>query len=513
MAATNKSTTGLRRNITANMFGQGILMILSLVSTRLIFKGLGPDVLGVIYFSMTVTSVVIIMADMGVSHTITREIAANRYRDAGYVTALIGSTSVLAWSAYLLFTLVVIIAAPLLVNHWLQISKIEPSTILSFQIISASLLLAIPKTLYSSMISGYERLDLWNMANIITVGFQQLGLIAVLGWGGRLHHVALWYAISGVAGLVIVAAIAVRLSGLSAWHMSYQWPVIQKNIRFSSHLFVNSLVGYFVYQIDRWTVSKFLPVKMLGYYGVAQSLASKCSMVPGAIASAAFPALSMGVVNRERAEWRGQYNKLQDFCAYVIIPASAAVAMLGIIVIALVFNDEVMKAAWLPLMFLSVGQLLLGLQYVPYMLSIAMKKPELSLRANIRALAIVIPLAVLLTINYGLAGAALTTGIASVIHMIFFIPMFSSECLNNRARYWYYKTGLFIILGGISYGLPWSALWMLGMGLNLYGLVAAYILGTALFFISGWFVIGLELKQAISEYFSRFRIQASRKAV
>jgi O-antigen/teichoic acid export membrane protein len=221
----------------------------------------------------------------------------------------------------------------------------------------------------------------------------------------------------------------------------------------------------------------------------------------------------MGVVNRERAEWRGQYNKLQDFCAYVIIPASAAVAMLGIIVIALVFNDEVMKAAWLPLMFLSVGQLLLGLQYVPYMLSIAMKKPELSLRANIRALAIVIPLAVLLTINYGLAGAALTTGIASVIHMIFFIPMFSSECLNNRARYWYYKTGLFIILGGISYGLPWSALWMLGMGLNLYGLVAAYILGTALFFISGWFVIGLELKQAISEYFSRFRIQASRKAV
>ena len=147
MAATNKSTTGLRRNITANMFGQGILMILSLVSTRLIFKGLGPDVLGVIYFSMTVTSVVIIMADMGVSHTITREIAANRYRDAGYVTALIGSTSVLAWSAYLLFTLVVIIAAPLLVNHWLQISKIEPSTILSFQIISASLLLAIPKTM------------------------------------------------------------------------------------------------------------------------------------------------------------------------------------------------------------------------------------------------------------------------------------------------------------------------------------------------------------------------------
>lgn len=513
MGSRNIPIGGLKRNITANIIGQGILMILSLISTRLIFKGLGSDVLGVIYFSMTVTSFVITLSDMGVSHTITREIAANRHKDAGYVTALIGSTSVLAWSAYLLFTLVVIIAAPLLVNQWLQISKIEPSTILSFQIISAALLLAIPRTLYSSMISGYERLDLWNLTNIITVGFQQLGLIAVLGWGGGLHHVAIWYAISGVAGLVIFAAIAVRLSGFRAWRMSYQWPVIKKNIRFGSHLFINSMVGYFLYQIDRWTISRFLPVKMLGYYGVAQSLASKCGMVPGAVASAAFPALSTGVGNRERAEWIGQYNKLQDFCCYVIIPASAAVAMVGIVVMALVFNYEIVKAAWLPLLFLSVGQLLLGLQYVPYMLSIAMKKPELSLRANIRALAVVIPLAVLLTVNYGLAGAALTTGIASVIHMIFFIPRFSSECLNNRARQWYYKTGLFIVIGGISYGLPWLVLWLVGMGLNLYGLVAAYILGTVLFFISGWFVIGLELKQAISEYLSKFKIQMIRKTV
>ena len=228
MGSRNIPIGGLKRNITANIIGQGILMILSLISTRLIFKGLGSDVLGVIYFSMTVTSFVITLSDMGVSHTITREIAANRHKDAGYVTALIGSTSVLAWSAYLLFTLVVIIAAPLLVNQWLQISKIEPSTILSFQIISAALLLAIPRTLYSSMISGYERLDLWNLTNIITVGFQQLGLIAVLGWGGGLHHVAIWYAISGVAGLVIFAAIAVRLSGFRAWRMSYQWPVIKK---------------------------------------------------------------------------------------------------------------------------------------------------------------------------------------------------------------------------------------------------------------------------------------------
>jgi len=503
----------IRRNILSGLLGQGMIMLLTLISTRLVFRELGSDVLGVIYFAMTVTSLVITLSDMGVSHTITREVAAHREKDSDYVSALMGTASSLAWGAYLFLSAVVIVAAPMLITRWLQTATVEPATVLSFQIISSSLLLAIPRTLYGSMISGYERLDLFNIANIFAMGIQQAGLIAVLGMGGRLNHVAMWYAISGIAGVVLYATIIGRLGGFRALRMTYQWQVIKKNIRFGSHLFINSMAGYFLYQIDRWTVSKFLPVRILGYYGVAQSLSSKCGVVPGAVASAAFPALSMGVENRRPEEWRGQYNKLQDFCSYVITPVSAAAAMLGIVIMGLVFNDEVMKAAWLPLIFLSIGQLFLGLQYVPYILAISMKKPELSLRANLRALIIVIPLSILLTINYGLPGAALTTAVAGATHMIFFIHRFSAECLQDTPWSWYRVSGSFVILGMISYGLPWAVLGLFGLGLNLYGLIAAYVVGTILFLVKGWFVIGQELKHVISEYLLKLGIQTVKETV
>ena len=74
---------GLKRNILSNMSGQAILMVLCLVSTHLVFRKLGADVLGVICFSVTVTFVLGILSDMGLSTAVTREIAAQRHRDGG----------------------------------------------------------------------------------------------------------------------------------------------------------------------------------------------------------------------------------------------------------------------------------------------------------------------------------------------------------------------------------------------------------------------------------------------
>jgi len=76
---------------------------------------------------------------------------------------------------------------------------------------------------------------------------------------------------------------------------------------------------------------------------VAQGLASKGNMIPGAIATAAFPTLTSGVVNRARSDWMGQYNKLHDFTCFLLVPVTAAVAMLGVVVMALVFNQEAVK--------------------------------------------------------------------------------------------------------------------------------------------------------------------------
>ncbi len=500
----------LKRNILSNMSGQAILMVLSLVSTHLVFHKLGADVLGVIYFSVTVTFVLITLSDMGLSPTVTREIAAHRLSDKRYVSDLVGSSAALAWTTYAASCLVVALFAPLLVRHWLQIESIShQETVIAFMAISASLLLAIPRAVYGAVIAGNERMDAWNIANVAAVGLQQLGMILVLAIGGKLYDVSIWYVVSGLAGLSIFGAMALRHSGIPPWRLSYRWAPLRQNLHFGSRLFANTMVGYFVGQADKWIVSKLLAASQLGFYGVAQGLVSKGGMVPGAIASAAFPALSTGVGSKDRSGWMTQYHKLQDFCSYLYIPVSAAVAMLGIIVMRYVLNPEVVQSIWPALLFLAIGQLLLGLQYVPYMLTLAMKRPEISLRANLWTLVISVPAAILLTIYFGLAGAAFSVILSSALHMFYFIPRFSAECLKTSGWKWFRMSGFLTALGFLSYGLPWLVLWMMGRGLDTYGLVVAYVFGSIVFLLVGWHVIGPELKDLVRKQLQSFGIMAT----
>ena len=503
----------LKRTILSNMSGQAILMVLSLVSAHLIFHRLGADVLGVIYFAVTVTFVLITLSDMGIAMALTREIAAHRHNDRDYVSDLIGSSLVLAWTTYGMSCILIAFFSPYLIKHWLQTGNIDHRvTTISFVVISGSLLLAIPRTIYSAVIAGTERMDMWNVANVAAVGIQQLGMILVLGFGGTLYDVAMWYAISGITGLVIFGAMAGLLSGISPLRLSYRWAVIRRNIHFGSRLFASTMVGYFVGQMDKWIVSKLLPASMLGYYGVAQGLVSKGGMIPGAIAAAALPALSTSVANRERSDWMTQYHKLHDFCSYIYIPVSAAVAMLGIIVMTYVLNEDVVQKIWPTLVFLAIGQLLMGLQYVPYMLTLAMKRPEIPLRANLWTLVFSVPLAVLLTIRFGSAGAAFSIILSSALYLFCFIPRFSAECLKTSGWRWFRMSGFLTALGFISYGMPWFALWMIGRGLDTYGLIVAYAMGSVLFLLVGWMVIGPELKGLIRDQLRSFGIKVPVKA-
>ena len=500
MENNNAPVGGLKRNIISNMCGQAILMVLSLVSTHLVFHKLGADVLGVIYFSLTVTFVLIILSDMGLSPTVTREIAAHRHNDSSYVSDLVGSSSVIAWIAYGSSCFLIVLFSPFLIKHWLQIGTIgHHEAIISFAIISAALLLAIPRVVYGAIIAGHERMDMWNVANVAAVGVQQLGMIVVLALGGTLYAVAVWYGVSGIVGLVIFCAVASRLSGISPWHLSFRSAVIRRNFHFGSRLFANTMVGYLVGQVDKWIISKFLPASTLGYYGVAQGLVSKGSMVPGTIAAAAFPALSTGVGNKDRSGWMGQYLKLQDFTCYVYFPVTGAVAMLGIVVIRYVFNNEIAELIWRPLLLLAISQYALGLLTVPFWLAVAFKRPDISLRTNIWALLLVVPITVVLVYRYGLIGAAASSVLYAAWQLFYFIPRFCSECLGTSALLWYRHAGTFSAIGLIAYGLPWIIAWTLGEGLTLMGLVSAYFVGTFAFTWIGWLQAGPGLQAAVRQ--------------
>lgn len=470
-------------------------MLLSFVATRFLFRDLGGEVLGVIYFAVTATHLFIVFSDIGVTPTITREVAAHRRVDPAYVASLVGTATTFMWIAYAISAVTIYLAIPYFAGQWLRIETADTAAVTAaLQVISASLLLAIPRALYSSVISGYERVDLANVMNVVATAVQHTGMIVVLLQGGGLAQVSLWYAVSSLIGIFLFAYPVIHLSGMRSLLPSFDTAVVRRNACFAVKMFVNSLAAAVSSQLDRWVISRYLPVSQLGYYGFAQGLTSKGAMFPGAVVSAAFPSMSSSVGEGKHESWRAQYRKLQEFCCYVYVPVTAAVAMIGTVIIHLVFSREVAQLMSVPLTLLAVAQFLLGALYVPSWLSYALNRPEISLRANLWSLLIVAPFTVLLTYHWGIIGAAVASVLYAICQVLYFIPRFSTSCLGTGAWEWIRTTGMFMLLALVTYGPAWLIAGTASEGVNIVGLIIAYIVGSLLFAVFGWLIVGDELK-------------------
>ncbi len=120
--------TRLTRNIIYNVTGQGLVLVLSLIAVRFIFRRLGDDVFGIIFFNIVLTTVLATALELGISATIVREVSSFFDRDRAYVTALIRTVTLLYWGLGLLLVAIIWVIAPLLVTHWVNLRSLDPGT-------------------------------------------------------------------------------------------------------------------------------------------------------------------------------------------------------------------------------------------------------------------------------------------------------------------------------------------------------------------------------------------------
>src|SRR5260370_40345687 len=85
----------LTRNIISNVAGQGLVLILSLIAVRFIFRRLGDDVFGIIFFNLVLTPVLASALELGISATIVREVSSFFDKDRAYVTALVRTATLI----------------------------------------------------------------------------------------------------------------------------------------------------------------------------------------------------------------------------------------------------------------------------------------------------------------------------------------------------------------------------------------------------------------------------------
>src|SRR2546430_4281197 len=384
--------TRLTRNVIYNVVGQALILVVSLIAVRFIFRRLGDDVFGIIFFNITLTAVLTRVLELGVSSTIVREVSGAMDGEALYVRDLVRTASLLYWAVGITLVVVIWATAPLLVRYWVNLTTIDTNTAATMlRILSVPALVALPKSLYTAMFRGRQMMGLNNAIDVGTSLIQQTGILLVLLAHGSPYMVAAWISASAALGIVAYVLVAGRLFGWSALAPSFSSYAARRNLGFTGRMSVTSMASLVNSQASQVIVSKLLPIGEFGFFGFASSTVNRATFITGAVAQAAFPSFSNLHRSGNHNALVTQYRKLHDLLTYATIPLFAGVCFAAIPVYTYVFSNSV---AWLllaPTALLCLGTYMNATLNIPYILSVAVGNPDIGLKTNVWALAIVLP--------------------------------------------------------------------------------------------------------------------------
>src|ERR1700737_407683 len=278
----------LTRNVLYNLAGQGALLLIALVAIKLIFRGLGADALGLVLFSQTLNLVLVTVLDLGIAATVVREVAGHVEDEPGYVLALLRSCALVYWSVWVVLAIALVVAAPLIVRHWLVLKTMDASTATgAFRILAVASCLSLPRSLYANLFRGLQRMGSTALIDTGTSALQQTAIIIALWAGGGLR--ATCWAIGAVASVSVVVYMLAALRVVPAAALVPGWSAVavRRIRRFSAQMMTITVLGIVHSQADKVTVSKLLPVATLGTYAFASSLIARANMVTNPLAGGA----------------------------------------------------------------------------------------------------------------------------------------------------------------------------------------------------------------------------------
>jgi O-antigen/teichoic acid export membrane protein len=501
--------TRLTKNLIYNVVGQGLVLVLGLIAVRFIFRRLGDDVFGIIFFNLVLTSVLAGVMELGISSTLVREVSSRFESEPAYIRDLVRTASAIYWAVGLLLVALIWITAPLLVTHWLNLKSIDPGTAATtLRILSGTALVVLPKSLYTSLFRGRQMMALNNSIDVVVAAAQQGGILLVLLAGGHVYPVAAWISASAMLGVLSYIFVAGRLFGWGALLPSFSMAVVRRNVGFTSHVMLSSALSLVHVQAAQVIVSKLLPIADFGLYSFASSTVSRANFVTGAAAQAALPSFSTLHASGDRPALLQQYRKLQDLVCYGTLPLFAVICFAALPVYTYVFNAAAAERLLLPTVFLALGSWMNTTINMPYVLALAMGRPQIVARLNLYALVAVLPVTIALIFRFGLPGAGFSWVFYHLFAYAYMVPRICRECLGSPTVGFYFHVLKALGLAALTYG-PAAVLVIATDPRSLPIVILASALGTAAFGIGAYLMIGSDLRLTIRRFPSALVIRKS----
>ncbi len=456
---------------------------MNLAFVPLYIKFLGIEAYGLIGFFASLQTVLFLL-DMGLGTTFSREVAKLTAvpNSEQTIRNLVKTFSIVYWIIAILAGLAFFVSAPFLAVHWLKSASVAPG-VLNNAILLMGLGIAArwPSNVYSGGLGGMQKQVVCNIINIS---------LATLRGGGAV--LILWLLSPSIVAFFAWQLVISLLQTSAFWftlnrHLPHtaeppRFDLVQLKTLwgFAASMLGISLLSLALTQTDKIVLSKLLPLDQFGYYTLAGTGASVVYAILSPVLGAVFPRFTQLVAENNQTVLRNLYHQSCQLVSLFIIPFGVEVAFFSKEIIFLwTRNQKVAEGAHLVLTILVIGSVLNGFMNVPYQMQLAYKWTSLTIRLNIAAVILLVPLIILLANRYGAPGGAAVWVILNSAYVLIGIPLMHRRLLKSEMWRWFVDDVFKGVAVALLVLLPFRLLYNCGSYLtSLLTLGLIYLLAT-----------------------------------
>ncbi|HNW44189.1 MAG TPA: oligosaccharide flippase family protein [Elusimicrobiales bacterium] len=430
----------LKKNIAANFAGSAWQALMGLVFAPFYIKLMGVESWGLVgVFSML--QALFGLLDMGLSSTLNREMARLSVLPAKEreMRDLVRTLETLYWGVAVLIGIAVIALSPFIAQHWVKTVHLSANTVeQAILLMGFVMAIQMPIGFYSGGLLGLQKQVRLNLING--------GISTLRGAGVAL---ALWLVSPTIQAFficqVVISALNVALLAVYLWRelpatgekAAFRSRLLRGVWKFAAGMGGMTLIGAILTQLDKIILSKMLSLELFGYYTLAGIVAMNLNRFLGPVYSALYPRFTQLVSFNDEEGIRRLYHQSCQFLAVLLLPVALVVAAFSREILLLWTQDPVIaERTHLLVSVLICGTALNGLMYPTYILQLAFGWTKIGLQISSFLAVIFIPAIILLTRNFGAAGAASAWVALNIVYILIGVPLTHGKILKGEVRNW-----------------------------------------------------------------------------
>lgn len=424
----------LARNMLLNLVGQALPLVVGVITTPFIVRGLGTERFGLLSLAWVVLGYFAIF-DLGLGRATTKFVAEALGKGEEENIPRIVWTAVTVQAIFgILGGLVLAGLTPLLVGRVLNIpSELIEEAKATFYFLAPSVPVVLLSSSFQGVLEAFQRFDLVNAVKI-----PSSTLTFVLPLVGLL----LGFSLPGIVALILLARIgALATFVILNFHITPQLRRYSASFSLFPHLFsfggwitVSNVVGPVLVYLDRFLIGSLLSMAAVAYYSAPYEMVTRLGIISSSLSMALFPAFSTlgGIENKEKISIL--FTRSIKYVLLALGPITLVVGLFARDILGIWLGVDFSMKSTIVLQVLALGVLINSLAHTPFALLQGVGRPDIPAKFHLFELLFYIGTAWFLISRWGINGAAVAWTLRVTLDtLLLFGAVFKVYKLSFRA--------------------------------------------------------------------------------